>query len=270
MKIKKNISCIFTIMFIHNFASTIFAFDFMHYKKILNNYVHTDKTISGIRLNAVDYEALVIEANNPTSDYSLLLEKLNRFNPSTIAEKNSKIAFWINVYNIACIKMILDHYPVDSIRDMKVNIFRNPWRKDIIKINRKYYDLNQIEHEILLGTFHEKKIHFGIVCASVSCPDLSREVYTGGMLMKQLDDQAQAFLNNDKKGLKIDRKNKKVYVSQIFKFDNKNFSNGRSDIIPFILPFINDQDDKEFLNKVDYEIEFLPYNWDLNTLKSVK
>ena len=129
--------------------------------------------------------------------------------------------------------------------------------------------LGFIEHGILLGRYKKKMIHFGIVCASVSCPDLSRSVYTGENLDRLLNRQARKFLQSEKKGIRIDRKNKRVYVSKIFKFDAKSFSRGKADIIPFVLPFV-DNPDREYLEKEAYELEFLPYNWDLNDLKKAR
>lgn len=67
----------------------------------------------------------------------------------------------------------------------------------------------------------EPRIHLAIVCASVSCPDLRNEPYTATTLNKQLDEQANAFLRNDKKGLHIAKD--EILVSKIFKWFKKDF-----------------------------------------------
>jgi hypothetical protein len=67
-----------------------------------------------------------------------------------------------------------------------------------------------------------------------------------------------------RKGMRIDRKKGHVYISRIFKFDKKNFPRGKTDIIPFVLPYIKNGKDAEYLKKGEYSLRFLPYNWKLN------
>ena len=245
-------------------------FDYQPYAGILKKYVHEGKIVKGIKLNVVDYEDFYRESKDPSSDYARYLKSLSRFNPADLTSKNDRIAFWINAYNLGAIKMILDHYPVDSIRSIKISFFRNPWKKKILNINGRLYSLYEIEHEILLGKYKAKMAHFAIVCASLSCPDLSKEVYLGETLTSQLERQARLYLNNPQKGVLIKRDENKVFVSKIFKWDKKSFGAGKKDIIPFILPFIEKEEDINYLEEGSYKIHFLDYDWDLNAFKSVK
>jgi hypothetical protein len=268
MKIKTFAFSISLVMLLpHSVVSEISAFDDGLYDKILKRYVH-NRWLGGMKMNVVDYTGLSKEKGDSNSDYSRLLKKIAGFNPESLPV-NAQIAFWINAYNIGAINLILNYYPVGSIRSIRINLFKNPWNKKVIEVNGKAYSLGFIEHRILLGKYKKKESHFGIVCASVSCPDLSETPYNGENLMEQLNRQAQKFLNNKSKGIRIDRVNRRVYVSRIFKFDSKSFARGRDDIIPFILPFI-DNPDREYLEKGAYEIEFLPYNWNLNDVKSAR
>ena len=254
------------------FSSVSYAKDFNYktYSVILNNYIHLDKTIKGFTLSVTDYDNLFKEHEDPGSDYSKLLQQLSGFDPGNILKREDQIAFWINVYNIGAIKIILDHYPTDSIRSSKINWLTNPWNKKIINVNGEMYALGQIEHDILLGDYGELRAHFAIVCASLSCPEIAPKVYRGHKLDQQLTRQAQKFFSYPKKGISIDRSKNIVYVSRIFKFDSKNFGKGKEDIIPFILPFIESENDREYLKNSKYELEFLDYNWELNTLKNAK
>lgn len=241
-------------------------FDYTEYNKIILKYVYLDNNIKGYTLNVVDYENLFQEHKNPSSSYSILLKQLSVFDPDSVAKREDRIAFWINAYNIGAIKMILDHYPVDSIRSTKINWFKNPWNKKIITINGNEYSLGQIEHDILLGQYGELMAHYAIVCASLSCPEITQEVYRGDTLVEQLARQARQFLRDMQKGLKIDRENNVVHVSSIFKFDSKNFKKSKEIIIDFILPYVDDEKDRVYLKNADYELKFLDYNWELNTL----
>jgi hypothetical protein len=243
-------------------------FDYEHYAQILNKYVHEGKTIKGIKLNVVDYEGLFKESQDPSSGYSKLLKQLSQFNPDSLKTRDDKIAFWINAYNIGAIKMIIDHYPTGSIRSRKISFLKNPWKITIVNIHGELYSLGQIEHEIILGKYRAKTAHFAIVCASLSCPDIIKEVYRGNTLSSQLERQARIFLNNKTKGIFIDRGKNTVYISKIFKWDAKNFPRGADDIVPFITPFIDNAQDRQYLQRKNYKLQFSDYNWDVNSLQS--
>lgn len=260
---------ILTMIMMYPLSRAAFAseFDYTTYASLLKKYVQEDKKVKGFTLNVVDYEGLYQEKRNPSSDYNRTLEQLAQFNPEVLSSEDHQIAFWINAYNIGAMKMILDHYPVDSIRSRKIQFLKNPWGIKIVTIGGRQYSLGEIEHEILLKRFSALKAHFVIVCASLSCPELAKDVYTAGRLQAQLSRQAAKFMNDPKKGYAIDRVNKKVSLSRIFKFDKKNFGKGANVIIPFILPFIENKEDREFLEKGTYDLEFLDYDWDLNIFR---
>jgi len=253
-------------MWINGFPHASAAdFSYSTYQQFLDKYVVPGKYVEGIRVNVVDYDAIQRHREKPDSLYDKALKQLVNFDPNGLQKREDQIAFWINAYNIGAIKMIMDHYPVDSIRSIKINWLKNPWNKKILTIENETYSLGQIEHEILIGNYGEPLIHFAIVCASLSCPDLSPQVYEGSWLREQLERQAQQFLHNEKKGLWMRREKGEVHFSMIFKFDKKTFPNGVRDAIPLITRFIDKEEDREYLRSGDYKIKYLDYNWDLNT-----
>jgi len=258
-------------MWINGFPHASAAdFSYSTYQQFLDRYVVPGKYIGGIKVNVVDYDAIQRDRVSPESLYEKILRQLLNFDPGNLQNKEEEIAFWINAYNIGAIKMIIDHYPVDSIRSRKINWLKNPWDKKILTIGNEAYSLGQIEHEILIGTYGEPLIHFAIVCASLSCPDLRPQVYEGYRLEEQLERQARQFLQNNKKGLWIRREQGEVFFSRIFKFDKKTFPNGAKDGIPLISRFIEDEEEREYVRSGNYKIKYLDYNWDLNTLKNAR
>jgi hypothetical protein len=253
-------------MWINGFPHASAAnFPYSTYQQFLDRYVVPGKYIGGIKVNVVDYDAIQGDQVSPESLYEKILRQLLSFEPGTLQSKEEEIAFWLNAYNIGAIKIIIDHYPVDSIRSTKINWLKNPWNKKILTIGNETYSLGQIEHDILIGKYGEPLIHFAIVCASLSCPDLSTQVYEGSRLREQLERQARQFLQSEKKGLRIHREQGKVFFSKIFKFDKKTFPNGVRDAISLITRFIDKEEDREYLRSGDYKIKHLDYNWDLNT-----
>lgn len=246
-------------------------FGYTTYQQFLDRYVVAGKYIEGMKLNVVDYDAIHKDQEESHSLYGNILQQLAAFDPDTLQTREDEIAFWINAYNIGAIKMIIDHYPVDSIRSRKINWLRNPWAIKILTIGNNVYSLGEIEHEILIEKYKDPLIHFAIVCASLSCPDLSPLAYEGSQLKEQLQRQARQFLQNNKKGLRIRKEEKTVFFSQVFRFDKQTFPNGATDAIPLIAPFVDDKEDREFLmHPAQYTIMYLDYNWDLNALSSVR
>ncbi len=246
------------------------SFSYSSYQQLLDRYVVPGKYIGDMKLNVVDYDAIQTDRVSPESLYEKILKQLLNFDPGTLQNREEEIAFWINAYNIGAIKMIIDHYPVDSIRSTKINWLKNPWNKKILTIGNQTYSLGQIEHEILIGRYGDPMIHFAIVCASLSCPDLSPRVYEAPRLREQLERQVRQFLQNDKKGIQIRSDQGKVFFSRIFKFDKKSFPNGAKDAIPLTSHFIQKEGDRQYLRSGDYKIKYLDYNWDLNTLKNAR
>ncbi len=243
------------------------TFNYRHYETILHRYLKSGTIIDGIRVSAVDYAALVAEAGKPGSDYSTLLKDLASFNPETLDNREDKMAFWINVYNIAAIKTLVDHYPVDSIRSRKINWLGLPWDRKAIRVGGKEYSLGQIENDILLATFQDLRIHLGINCASVSCVNLAPEPYRGNTLSKQIEEQGKQFLADPQKGLRIDREKKIIYLSQIFKFDQKDFDKLGGGALNFILSYLSPQD-RGLIQKEQFSIDYLDYDWKSNDLKN--
>lgn len=126
-----------------------------------------------------------------------------------------------------------------------------------------------MEKDILLGTFQDLRIHFGINCASVSCVNLAPEPYRGSSLIRQLEEQGHEFLADPKKGLRIDREMKIVYLSQIFKFGRKDFDRLAGGALHFILPYLSPQD-QELIQKEHLSVDYLDYDWKSNDLKNAR
>jgi hypothetical protein len=243
-------------------------FNYTHYEALLKRHVKSAARIDGITVNAVDYASLARDAKSHDSDYALLLKELAAFDPATLKSREEKIAFWVNVYNIAAMKTIVDNYPVESIRSKKINWLGLPWNRQAITVGGKEYALAEIENDILLDTFKDLRIHFGINCASVSCADLRPEPYRPALLFRQLEEQGIRLLADQKKGMRIDREKNTVYLSQIFKFDKKHFD-AVGGAPKFILPYLKPAD-KETIRSGALKVDYLDYDWKANDSKNAR
>lgn len=235
-------------------TSPALAFDFSGWDTLLKKYV-APKTIDGVMLNAVDYKKL---GKDPI--YKMLIKDLEITSLSQLKTREDKLVFWMNTYNVMAAKMVLDHYPVKSIRDAG-SFFRKVWKKDVGTVAGKTRTLNDIEHEIL-RKMGEPRIHVAIVCASVSCPDLRPEAYTVKDMDRQLDEQFTSFLANSKKGLRLDGKKNRLYLSSIFDWFEEDFE-AKGGVITFLTPFAPESVRSKMKSK-GLKISYLDYNWGLN------
>jgi len=175
--------------------------------------------------------------------------------------RNTRFAFYINLYNASTIKLILTRYPgINSIKEIG-SFFSNPWSKKFIPLKGRTVSLDHIEHDILRPIFKDPRIHFAINCASKGCPPLLKQPYEGNTLEAQLDTVTRAFINDSKR---IFLKGSTLFVSKIFKWFEDDF-NGST------LLFIRQYADDQFLAELEaassgVKLTYLDYDWTLNRL----
>ncbi|WP_229736581.1 DUF547 domain-containing protein [Bizionia arctica] len=195
-------------------------------------------------LGEVNYKTIL-------TDKQLLQSSLDEFTknqPKDSWSKNETLSYWINAYNAFTIKLIIDNYPVKSIKDIK-----NPWDQEFIPIGKNPMSLSEIEHEIL-RKMNEPRIHFAIVCASVSCPKLLNEAYVPSKLDLQLTVATEEFLA-DKNRNEISQNN--IEISKIFSWFSKDFTQNGT-----LIDFLNDYSEIEI--SPNAKKSYKDYNWDLN------
>lgn len=187
------------------------------------------------------------------------LKTLSDNAPQDNWSENDKKAFWINAYNANTVSLILQHYPVKSIKDIAGKIYKinTPWDIQFITIGGKKYDLNNIEHGILRKKFDDARIHFALVCAAMSCPKLQRDAYTGEKINAQLEDAGKDFLNDPSKNrVGVD----KAELSNYFSWYKGDFTKKGS-----LADFINKYSQTKMNDKT--KISTIDYNWSLNEQK---
>lgn len=192
----------------------------------------------------VNYKAIAVNK----AELNGYLSELVKNQPQNSWGHEEKMAYYINAYNAYTIKLIVDNYPLKSIKDIA-----SPWDKKFIPLNGKLESLNHIEHEIL-RKMGDARIHFAINCASISCPKLLNEAFTAQKLNKQLDAVAIDFINNPQKN-KLEENT--IGISKIFDWFKKDFEQNGS-----LIDFLN-RYSKTVINP-KAKIGYLEYNWNLN------
>jgi hypothetical protein len=119
--------------------------------------------------------------------------------------------------------------------------------------------LDHIEHDILRPRFKDPRVHFAVNCASKGCPPLRSEPYQASTLEQQLDEMAQAFINDSRRN-RLEQQT--LYVSSIFKWFSEDFND---DVVGFFLKYAQGDLKKRLEdNKSKIKVKYLDYDWSLN------
>jgi hypothetical protein len=187
--------------------------------------------------------------------------------------KNEQLAFLINAYNAYTVELILTKYPdLKSIKDLG-SFISSPWKKKFIPLFGETISLDNIEQDMIRSDkYAEPRIHFAVNCASIGCPALRTEAYTGANLTAQLDDSTRKFLG-DRSRNRLDGKT--LEVSHIFKWYKGDFTRGWqgfNSVEQFFTTYSSalglSPADVQKLKSDAIEIDYLDYNWNLNATKT--
>ena len=149
-------------------------------------------------------------------------------------------AYWINVYNAQTVKLVLDHYPTKSIRDISLGgrlsgLFGGgPWDGKLLKVEGQELSLNDIEHRILRPIWRDPRTHYAVNCASLGCPNLQARAFTGSQLDEMLNKAARDYINS-RRGAEI--KNGKLLVSSIYVWFKDDFGGSDAGVIEHLKKF---------------------------------
>jgi hypothetical protein len=235
------------------------------YGELLHTYWRPSVKIHGIETTVFDYAAMKQDTDRPDSLFKRTLKALEGLDPARLGGPNEEKAFWLNAYNFGAIRLIIDHYPVDSIRSMKISLIKYPWSKYAVRIGGRGYSLQEIEKSILLKKFDDPRIVFAVSCAAVSCPDRIPEPFTAARLDAQLDAMIRTFFANPTKGLRVDRDARTVTLSWILKKDSHLFPEGKGGGLGFVASYVG-KDLGQWLRTSAIEIRYFDHDWALNDI----
>ena len=227
----------------------------------------TDVLKRYVKNGLVDYKNL-----KGDKTFNKYLLQLNNTNPDKL-DHDKNLAFWINAYNAFTLEVVTENYPIESITDLHTGgkiiaylLGKTVWDKEFITINDKKYSLNDIEHNIL-RKMNEPRIHFSIVCASISCPELLNEAFESKTLNKQLNAQTSKFIN-DKTRNSFDLKNRQANISEIFNWFDEDFGESDENVLKFISEYVPENISKDIRSNIPkWKISYNDYNWNLNESK---
>lgn len=171
---------------------------------------------------------------------------------SSWSEK-AQISFLVNVYNAETLQLIIDDYPVDSIKDIG-GFLGSPWLQKCVDLFGEKTTLAAIEKKMIIKNYDEPRTHFALVCAAVGCPPLRREAIQASKFDSQLNDQARRFLAESEKN---DVKSGKLHLSSIFRTYKSDFETTGKTVPEFVDPWFREKTS-------GMAVEYTKYDWALN------
>jgi hypothetical protein len=151
--------------------------------------------------------------------------------PISIYNRREQFAFWVDLYNELTVKVVLDHYPVTSIKEIGISpgLFSSgPWGKKLIAVEGEGLSLDDIEHRILRPIWRDPRIHYAVNCAAIGCPNLQSSAFTAANAEMLLEKAAHDYVN-DPRGASI--VSGKLTVSSIYVWYQADFGGNGAGVI---------------------------------------
>ena len=220
----------------------------------LRRYLDTSNS-DGI--HRVDYAGVTAEDRKGLKQYLLRLQKI----PVSRLSRIQQLPYWINLYNAFTVHLILEHYPLDSIVDIRYGFFDfGPWDEKLLQIEDEEVSLNDIEHRILRPIWKDPRLHYALNCASLGCPNLQPESFHPGNVESLLNSGARDYINHPR-GLRFENDDD-LLLSKIYDWYADDFGDNEKELLQHLMRYAN-QSTKTRLESFDGDIDY-EYDWDLN------
>src|SRR5215510_219527 len=203
-----------------------YTVDHAAWDRLLRTYVRPDPD----GLNRVDYAGLKRMGLETLKGYLRALEEVD----PRLLDRPEQFALLANLYNAKTIEIVADRYPVKSIKDVSLGgegfswFAPGPWKAKVVKIRGVALSLDDIEHAIMRPTFKDPRVHYALNCASIGCPNLGVEAFTGARLNDQLEAAARAYVNS-RRGVALE--GERVVISSIYIWYKGDFGGGDQGVL---------------------------------------
>jgi hypothetical protein len=211
-----------------------------------------DLLLQNVHRGFVDYDGL-----NADPRFPLFVEQIGQADPTGLKTNNDRLAFYINAYNALVIKGILDGLSPESRGGRKKFFDRNRFLVLGEEISLSALETDRI---IPLG---DPRIHFAIVCASLSCPRLSSRAYLSADIDNQLHEIARQFINDPTRN-RFDLERRIAFISMIFERYEEDFTNAGGSVQRYLARFVDDGRVQDALRLDEFELRYETYDWNLN------
>jgi len=227
--------------------------DHRDWQYLLDTYL---VTTSPDGIHRFDYRAVTPADRARLHGY---IEKLTGTDPRRYP-RAVQLAYWINLYNALTVEVVLQHYPVKSIRRIYGGLFgTGPWNRKLIAVAGRPLSLNDIEHRILRPIWRDPRIHYAVNCASLGCPNLAAQAFTAENAERLLDTGARAYINHPRG---VSFKGGRLTLSKIYKWFAVDFGGTRQGVLAHLQRYAGPELRAQ-LGGYDGRVRYR-YDWGLN------
>ena len=229
-------------------------------------------------LGRVDYASLAINRTDLERYYQLLASFSPDSHPELFPGDGERLVYWINAYNGAVLRAVLEYYPIVTVGDVKPPrlLFFMPEHSGFFYFQKLEFggvemNLYDLEHEIIRERFVDPRIHFAINCASNGCPRLPRHAFTVANLDAELDREARRFVAEER-NVRVDGDARALYLSSIFSWYEADFidwykaqhQTDRATLLDVVRLYASPEMAPALTAASDYDVRIIPYDWGLN------
>ncbi len=210
-------------------------------------------------INRIRYAAVTAADRAALDGY---IDSLERVAVSTL-NRAEQFAYWVNFYNALTVRTILEHYPVESIRDIDISpgLFANgPWGAKLVSVEGERLSLDDIEHRILRPIWQDPRIHYAVNCAALGCPNLQSRAFTAANTDALLDAGAKAFINHPRGFALVARD--RLQASSIYDWFQDDFGASEAEILEHARSHGSAELRAALQDRT--EIDRFAYDWSLN------
>ena len=226
----------------------------------------------------VDYARLLDDPVDLDRYYRLLATYSPDSHADLFPTEASRLAYWINAYNAAVLKAVLEYYPIATVGDVKSPklLFFMPDRSGFFYFQKLEFggesiNLYDLEHDIVRSRFADPRIHFALNCASLGCPRLPQRAFSAENLEAELELETRRFVNEER-NVRIDHEQQVIHISSIFSWYDSDFLDwygqrhptSEPALLDYISLYLPSEKAARLNGSSDYEIRFIPYDWGLN------
>ena len=251
-----------------NFPAAGFAHD--SFEDLLRKYVDTDGAVDFDRWHQNATARLLLDS---------YLAAVGNFSPEATPDrfpkKSDELAYWMYGYNGYVIKSVLDHWPIESVTDVKAPIEAVTglgfFYRQRFHFGGTPLSLYAVENDKIRKAFHDPRIHFVLYCASASCPVLRPELPTGEELERLLQEATVDFIS-DPNNVRVDHESRQIVLSAIFDMYRSDFTReltkrgvpADGGVIDYVMIVAPDYLQAELTKAIDYDVVFADYDWSIS------
>ena len=160
--------------------------------------------------------------------------------PISRYDRAEQLAYWINLHNALLVRLVLEHYPIGSVRNLGAGSpwTGAPWSEPQVEVEGTAVSLSDIKHRILRPIWRDPRVLYALSCGALGCPSLQPEPFLADRLERQLTQAAMAYIN-DPQCIRFE--GQALEVSSLFRWYQKDFGGSERAVINHLMAYAEPQ-----------------------------